>query len=124
MPHGTRPARPIRIPDGWRESRRSDEGETRALNLDVYAESFYPRRLGWAPLRTLRDARFKLIDAPRPELYDLARDPFEERNIVDEYPKVAAALPVARQGARTGVGEMWEIDIIVGWSPFSTCSFA
>ena len=43
----------------------------RDLDLDVYAESFYPQRLGWAPLRTLRRGRFKLIDAPRPELYDL-----------------------------------------------------
>jgi hypothetical protein len=33
-----------------------------------------------------------MIDAPRPELYDLDRDPFEQRNIYDERPTVAAAL--------------------------------
>ena len=67
-------------------------GRPRGPGRDVYAESFYPRRLGWAPLRTLRDDRFKLIDAPRPELYDLSRDPFEQRNVLAQHPMVAAAL--------------------------------
>jgi arylsulfatase A-like enzyme len=62
------------------------------LDLDVYAESFYPQRLGWAPLRTLRQGRFKLIDAPRPELYDLVRDPFEQRNIHGDEPALTSAL--------------------------------
>jgi arylsulfatase A-like enzyme len=59
-------------------------GKRRGVDLEVFAESMYPLRFGWSPLRALRDGRFKLIDAPRPELYDLERDPFEERNIVDE----------------------------------------
>ena len=46
-------------------------GRRSTLDLEAYAESEYPRRLGWSPLRALRDGRFKLIDAPRPELYDL-----------------------------------------------------
>ena len=32
---------------------------------------------GWSPLRALRERRFKLIDAPRPELYRIDRDPGE-----------------------------------------------
>jgi hypothetical protein len=32
-------------------------------------------------LRAARDGRFKFIDAPRPELYDLETDPFEEPNL-------------------------------------------
>lgn len=60
--------------------------------LEAYSESLYPQRFGWSPLRALRDGRFKLIDAPRPELYDLQRDPFEEHNIYDERPTVAAAM--------------------------------
>ena len=67
-------------------------GRPRGPGRDVYAESFYPRRLGLAPLQTLRDERFKLIDAPRPELYDMTRDPFEQQNVVADYPTVAAAL--------------------------------
>jgi len=35
---------------------------------------------GWAPLQGVRSHRYKLIDAPRPELYDLVRDPKELSN--------------------------------------------
>ena len=67
-------------------------GRRSTLDLEAYSESEYPRRLGWSPLRALRDGRFKLIDAPRPELYDLERDPFEERNVYAERPTTAAAM--------------------------------
>jgi hypothetical protein len=67
-------------------------GRRRDLNLEAYSESLYPARLGWSPLRALRDGRFKLIDAPRPELYDLERDPFEEQNIYDERRALAKAM--------------------------------
>ena len=60
--------------------------------LEVYAESMYPLRFGWAPLRALRADRFKVIDAPRVELYDLVSDPGEERNVLAEHPTVAAAM--------------------------------
>ncbi|HEY2942101.1 MAG TPA: tetratricopeptide repeat protein, partial [Vicinamibacteria bacterium] len=47
----------------------------------VYAESLYPEReFGWAPMFAWRTSRFKLIEAPRPELYDLERDPGETAN--------------------------------------------
>ena len=59
---------------------------------EVYAESMYPLRFGWAPLRTLRADRYKFIAAPRAELYDLTTDPAEERNVIDEHPKVAEAM--------------------------------
>ena len=61
-------------------------------DLDAYAESIYPRRFGWSPVRSLREGRFKLIDAPRPELYDLDRDPFEQHNIYSERPGTASAM--------------------------------
>jgi choline-sulfatase len=61
---------------------------------EAYAESLYPRRFGWSPLRSLRDGRYKLIDAPRRELYDLQRDPFETRNLYDERRPLADALAV------------------------------
>jgi len=59
---------------------------------DAYAESVYPRLLGWSPLRSLRAGRFKLIEAPRPELYDLLLDPFEKRNLHDQRRTLAASL--------------------------------
>jgi arylsulfatase A-like enzyme len=65
---------------------------TSQLASEVYAESMYPLRFGWAPLRSLRADRYKFIDAPRPELYDLETDPAEERNIVDAHPSVAEAM--------------------------------
>ena len=67
--------------------RRSPVGER-----EVYAESLYPRHLGWSPLFALRSGRYKLIDAPRPELYDLEVDPFEERNVYRQRRAVAAAM--------------------------------
>jgi choline-sulfatase len=60
--------------------------------LEVYSESMYPRRFGWAPLRSLRADRYKVIEAPRAELYDLISDPGEERNVLTEHPTVAAAM--------------------------------
>lgn len=47
-------------------------GRLAHLNLDAYSESLYPRRFGWAELRTIRADRFKFVKAPRPELYDLS----------------------------------------------------
>jgi len=62
------------------------------LNLDAYSESLYAKQAGCSPLHALRSGRFKLIDAPRPELYDLSVDPFESRNIFREVPGVAEAM--------------------------------
>jgi choline-sulfatase len=59
-------------------------GMTRHLDLEAYSESLYPRRFGWSPVRSLRAGRFKLIEAPRRELYDLETDPFEQRNLYPE----------------------------------------
>jgi arylsulfatase A-like enzyme/cytochrome c-type biogenesis protein CcmH/NrfG len=47
----------------------------------AYAETLYPQReLGWAPLFAWRTSRYKFIEAPKPELYDLAADPGEAVN--------------------------------------------
>lgn len=67
-------------------------GHRRDVDLEAYSESLYPERLGWSPLRSLRDGRFKLIDAPRPELYDLDQDPFETQNIHDDRLALAQAM--------------------------------
>jgi choline-sulfatase len=61
-------------------------------SLEVYSESMYPQRFGWAPLRSLRADRYKVIEAPRTELYDLVTDPAEERNVLSEHPAVAVAM--------------------------------
>src|SRR5205823_3150309 len=49
-----------------------------------YAETLYPRiHLGWSDLRSLINDRDHFIKAPRPELYDVARDPNERTNIIE-----------------------------------------
>jgi arylsulfatase A-like enzyme/Tfp pilus assembly protein PilF len=71
-------------------------GQDVAWDRPVYSESLYPLlHYGWAPLRALRTDRFKLIDVPRPELYDLAEDPAEEQNLHDREPNRANELTAA-----------------------------
>lgn len=68
-------------------------GATRDLNLDAYSESLYARNhFGWAELQAFRAGRYKLIDAPRPELYDLEQDPGERTNVYDERRTLADRL--------------------------------
>ena len=48
---------------------------------ELYAESFAPLvEFGWAPLRAIRADAWKLIAAPKLELFDIDRDPGEETN--------------------------------------------
>ncbi len=62
----------------------------------LYAESFAPLLdFGWAPLRTIAGANWKYIAAPTPELYDLAADPGETRNLAAR--AAATAADLARQ---------------------------
>jgi arylsulfatase A-like enzyme/cytochrome c-type biogenesis protein CcmH/NrfG len=67
----------------------------------AYAETLYPlRELGWAPLFAWRTSRHKMIEAPKPELYDLEKDPGETQNraagenarLADMQQKLQAAL--------------------------------
>ena len=68
-------------------------GAVRELGLEAYSESRYGfDRFGWSPLAALRQGRFKLILAPRPELYDLASDPHEITNLYRQRAGLATAL--------------------------------
>ncbi len=59
----------------------------------VYSETWMPANAyGWSPLKALTDQRWRLIVAPRPELYDLQADPGEERNLITERRREAARL--------------------------------
>jgi arylsulfatase A-like enzyme/Flp pilus assembly protein TadD len=52
------------------------------MGLEAYAEAVYPlHHFGWSDLRALRQGRYKLIAAPKPELYDLQEDPAEQSNL-------------------------------------------
>jgi choline-sulfatase len=48
----------------------------------AYVETYFPQyHFGWHPLRGLRDGRYKLIQASRTEMYDLATDPGEKKDV-------------------------------------------
>jgi len=58
--------------------------------MSLFAETDYPLRWGWAALRALREPNAKLIEAPRPEFYDLQSDPHELKNLYSsQNPEVA-----------------------------------
>jgi len=69
----------------------------------AYSESLYVRyHYGWKEPVAARDARFKYIDLPEPELYDLRDDPGETRNVVERHPDVVADLRGWLDGIRAG----------------------
>ena len=69
----------------------------------VYAETWVPKLyMNGAALRALRTERFKLIEAPRPELYDLARDPGETDNRIAADPETANRLRAELQRLTAG----------------------
>jgi choline-sulfatase len=74
----------------------------------LYAETLLPElNMNWAPLRSVRDERWKLIEAPAPELYDLQTDPGERDNRHGQQTQTARALAaLLGRLAGGGGGEM------------------
>lgn len=59
----------------------------------LYGETFLPRlHFNWSELRGSENTKYHFIDAPRPELYDLAKDPGEVRNLFTEKKAVAEEM--------------------------------
>ncbi|MGH9334718.1 MAG: tetratricopeptide repeat protein, partial [Vicinamibacteria bacterium] len=76
-------------------------GEAEEEARPVYTESQYAKlHYGWSPLEAVVADGFKYIHAPRPEMYDLSRDPDETRNLIDT------------QSARAGRME----ELLAGWT--------
>ena len=64
-------------------------GESRNL----YAETFLPRlHFNWSELRAVETEKYQFIDAPKPELYDLSKDPGETQNLYADKKAVAGEL--------------------------------
>lgn len=58
-----------------------------------YAEAYYPQyHFGWSRLLSLRTSQYKYIDAPKPELYDLKKDPDELSNIYPSHKQLAQEM--------------------------------
>jgi len=62
-------------------------------NTEIYSESLFAREhFGCSALLSWRQGQFKYIEAPKPELYDLAKDPRESRNLYSSEKSLALAL--------------------------------
>jgi len=67
----------------------TEKSDTRSL----YAETFLPRlHFNWSELRSVETEKYQFIEAPKPELYDLAADPGETHNLYVEKKAVAGEL--------------------------------
>ena len=82
------PALPgLELDEGSGEDAETVHSET------VYSETLLPASAyGWSSLHAVSDDRNRFILAPRPELYDVASDPAEARNLVDSRADVARRL--------------------------------
>jgi arylsulfatase A-like enzyme/Flp pilus assembly protein TadD len=58
----------------------------------LYCESLHPTKYEANSLLGLVSSRWKYIQTTRPELYDLQKDPGEQRNLVDTQPQQARSL--------------------------------
>ncbi len=59
----------------------------------IYSETLYPRlHLGWSDLASLVDDRDHYIESPHPELYDIAADPGEKRDLAEGLPPAFRSL--------------------------------
>jgi tetratricopeptide (TPR) repeat protein len=76
-----------------------------------YAETLYPRiHLGWSDLRSLISDRNHFIKAPRPELYDVVRDPEERTNILESERREYASMRQELEAYRSEVTAPAKID--------------
>jgi arylsulfatase A-like enzyme/Tfp pilus assembly protein PilF len=68
-------------------------GRAASAERPVYSETYYPwSSFGWAPLRALVTRKFRFVEAPRAEIYDVAADPGETRNLIDSRRSDSEAL--------------------------------
>ena len=106
------------------ESLKPDFAGTEAGGRPLFGETDYPLHFGWAPLRAVRAEKFKFIEAPRPEFYDLQNDPGELKNHyapwdegVQKFRKqlaeVRATMPAAGpSSASVGTGTIEELQAL------------
>ena len=65
----------------------------------IYAETFFPRlHYGWSDLASLIEGRFHYIHGPAAEMFDLAADPGEKRNVLEAERRAYAGLRKALDG--------------------------
>lgn len=61
---------------------RGGDAQVSDRERTVYGETFLPRlHFNWSELRAAENAKYHFIDAPKPELYDVSKDPGELHNL-------------------------------------------
>ena len=114
----TSSAAPVGLTDVFATVARTVGAEAPGISLfdpprprRIYAESLYPRiHLGWSELRSLVDEQHQYIEAPKPELYDLAADPSQKSNILASQRRVYAVLRKELDALPRGAQETGAID--------------
>ena len=72
------------------------DGSGELAGATIYSEALSPRyHFGWSELYALSDDRYRLIRAPRDELYDLSKDPREKSSVATTRPQVRDAMRAA-----------------------------
>lgn len=72
---------------------------------EVLVETFYPKEnFGWSELVGLLAGKWKFIQAPRPELYDLKTDPEERKNLYDYSKEIAEELKKKLENLLLSIG--------------------
>jgi arylsulfatase A-like enzyme/tetratricopeptide (TPR) repeat protein len=85
--------------------------QARTLPRRIYSETYYPRiHLGWSHLRSLVDARHHFIDGPKPELYEIMRDPRETTDTSLADARIARSMKTELDGYPTGFVDPGRVD--------------
>lgn len=90
---------PADLPGRSLMARIRSEQEASSTKTNYFEALSASLNRGWAPLRGVMDGPFKYVDLPIPELYDLASDPHETRNL-------AASEPQRLERMRLFLGEI------------------
>jgi arylsulfatase A-like enzyme/predicted Zn-dependent protease len=87
------------------------DGDLRGRPRRIYSETYYPRiHLGWSELRSLVDARHHYIDGPKPELYEIIRDPQETADTFVAEATAARSMKAELDGYPPGFSDPSRVD--------------
>jgi arylsulfatase A-like enzyme/Tfp pilus assembly protein PilF len=76
-----------------------DHDDPSARDRVLYGETFLPRiHFNWSELRGSENTKYHFIDAPRPELYDLTKDPGEVHNLFTDKSAVGEEMRAKLNG--------------------------
>ena len=78
---------------------------------EAFLESHFPfLHYGWSELYSLVTFQYKYIQAPKPELYELSKDPGELKNLAEENPKLVKELDYKleqiKQSSRSEIAQL------------------